>query len=303
MRMVAAAKVKRAENRVKAARPYSLALQEVFAQVLVPLLEQLRGQEDLSGHPLAPLVYQDTTGTGGSAGDSTKAKPGTTNIGLLVVSSDRGLCGAYNSTLMRVALRQIQQYQEVGLGVHLYLVGNKVIQAFAKHPLTQDLPRLGMMVNISTMPTPHDAQIIGDLMLQALQTRRVARLEVVSTEFVSMISNRVVTTTLFPPTPPPAQQKRTASKTAGLQAQWLLEPSPIALLETLVPQYLNNQIFSALLEAAASELAARMTAMTNATRNAGDLVNRLTLQYNKARQAAITQEILEIVSGAQALSA
>jgi len=288
MRMVAAAKVKRAENRVKAARPYSIELRKVFSGVFNEMRNHF--------HAISESRYVELF----------RPRP-VHNIGLIVYTSDRGLCGGYNSAVIRQALRLEREIRQRGLTPKFFLVGNKAIQAFARY---SDAEVLGRIANMTAAPTVEDANIIAETMLKAYQDGQIDTIDVLSTHFHSMISYKLQVTPVIPvrsiidwepeliPSFDDIQHSAPAHK---LKAEVLLEPNPIAMLDRLVPMYMSNVFYTLLLEASASELAARMTAMSNATNNAGDMINRLTIQYNKVRQAAITQEILEIVGGAEAL--
>jgi F-type H+-transporting ATPase subunit gamma len=297
MRMVAAAKVKRAENRVMAARPYSQELRRVFSDVYNEMLNQV---PTLEGSRYLQLL-------------SPRAGK---NIGIVVISSDRGLCGAYNSNIIRQALRLEKDLKARGYTPKFFLVGNKITQAFKRYGESEVL---GTMGNITAAPTHHDANAIAETMTQAYLDGRIDRIEILSTQFKSMISYNVRVTPVIPIKGRVDERQhnivhvdqdeshvyhRSADReeTRGLQPESILAPDPIQVLDQLVPMYLSNMFYIMLLEASASELAARMTAMTNASKNAKEMIEKLTIQYNKVRQASITQEILEIVSGAQALS-
>jgi F-type H+-transporting ATPase subunit gamma len=288
MRMVAAAKVKRAENRVKAARPYSAELRKVFSDVFNEMRNHLN---EISTSRYLELF-----------------KPRSVqNVGIIVYSSDRGLCGSYNSAIIRQALRLERELKERGLTPKFFLVGNKAIQAFSRYSNSEIL---GQLSNMSSAPTIADANKIAETMVQAFLDGKIDTIDVLSTKFVSMISYKVQITPVVPvksfidwePELVPSYEDIHYTVPANrLHAELLLEPSPVKTLDQLVPMYLSNVAYILLLEAAASELAARMTAMSNATNNAGEMINKLTIQYNKLRQASITQEILEIVGGAEAL--
>lgn len=289
MRMVAAAKVKRAENRVKAARPYSIELRRVFSAVFNEMKNHF--------HSISGSRYMELF------------KPRTVqNIGIIVYSSDRGLCGGYNSSVIRQAFRLEREIRERGLTPKFYLVGNKAIQAFARYSNSEVIGRMG---NMTSAPTTQDANLIAEAMVKAFLSGQIDTIDVLSTHFNSMISYKVQMTPVIPvrshidwePELIPSYDDIQHSVPPGkLKSEMLLEPNPTDMLDKLVPMYLSNVFYTLLLEAAASELAARMTAMSNATNNAGDMISQLTILYNKVRQAAITQEILEIVGGAEALT-
>ncbi len=295
MRMVAAAKVKRAENRVKAARPYSAELRSIFSSVANELKNNLG---ELGGTRYAELL---------------KPRP-VRNIGIIVYSSDRGLCGSYNSSIIRQALRLEREARARGLNPKFYLVGSKVIQAFARYAPEAEV--LGRLANMTAAPTVQDANLIAENLVEAFLKGKIDTIDVLSTQFVSMISYKVQITPVLPVTShidwePELVASGSLLASMGdpfvvspgyVKPELQLEPGLVSVLDKLVPMYFSNIFYILLLEAAASELAARMTSMTNATNNAGDMIDRLTIIYNKGRQAAITQEILEIVGGAEALT-
>jgi F-type H+-transporting ATPase subunit gamma len=280
MKMVAAAKVKRAEGRVKAVRPYGDALRDVFEMVY----DEVAAQPSLvEASQYAKLFIKRPVKT----------------VGIVVMSSDRGLCGSYNSTIIRQAFRLEKELKERGLTPKFYLVGNKFIQAFKRY---SDSPVLGRIANMTASPSIHDANAIAETMVQAYMNGEIDSIEVFSTHFVSMISYKAKMMPLIPLRGFDDTPEEASSKRAELKNELLMEPDASSAIERLLPIYLSNLLYVLLLEASASELAARMTAMSNATKNAGDLISKLTIQYNKARQTAITQEILEVVGGAQAIS-
>jgi len=161
---------------------------------------------------------------------------------------------------------------------------------------------MGSLTNVTAAPGVHDANQAADTLVNAYLKGEIDKIEILSTRFISMIAYKLEMASVFPIESDPKQASIVTNGTiTPAKAVLELSPDPVTILDQLLPMYLKNRIYSAMLESSASELAARMTAMSNATKNAGDMINRLTIQYNKLRQAAITQEILEIVSGAQAL--
>jgi F-type H+-transporting ATPase subunit gamma len=289
MKMVAAAKVKRAETRVKANRTFSNELRLVFRDVYEAMKNQ---QNDIEKSIYASLLTD---------------KP-LKNVGVVVISSDRGLCGSYNASVLKQTVALDQQLKEEGYTPKYFLVGNKIIRSFATH--LPDSEALGKMGDLGALPTLEHAEEIAQALFQAFHLEQIDAIKILFTHFHSLVTYRV---TLMPVLPlkglieevhhsiPSVEDVYAGHITDEIEPETVLEPSPVKVLDALLPQYLTNQIYRCLLESVASELAARMTAMSNASNNAADMITKLTLQYNKARQASITQEILEIVSGAEAL--
>jgi F-type H+-transporting ATPase subunit gamma len=292
MRLVAAAKVRRAQEQVIGTRPFA----DRLAQVLYGLQTRLRF-EDAN----LPLLRRRDVQT----------------VGILVVSGDRGLCGGYNANVVRRAEARSKELAAEGLNYRFILVGRKAIQYFQR----RDQPISATFSNLEQIPTAAEASKIADELLSLFLSEEVDRVELIYTKFVSTISSRPVIQTLLPLDPQGFEdaedeifrltvrggefqverQKVTASESRSFPKDMLFEQDPVQILDALLPLYLNNQLLRALQESAASELAARMTAMSNASENASELIKTLTLSYNKERQAAITQEILEVVGGAEAL--
>lgn len=292
MRLVAAAKVRRAQEQVIATRPFA----DRLAQVLYGLQTRLRFEDaDL------PLLRKRDVQT----------------VGLLVVSGDRGLCGAYNSNVIRRAETRAKELKAEGINYKFILVGRKANQYFQR----REQPIVASYSGLEQIPTAAEASEIADQLLSLFLSETVDRVELVYTRFVSLISSRPVIQTLLPLDPQGLEvgddeifrlttrggqfqverDRVSAPAPQSFPQDMIFEQDPVQILDALLPLYLNNQLLRALQESAASELAARMTAMNNASDNASDLISSLTLSYNKARQAAITQEILEVVGGAEAL--
>ncbi len=292
MRLVAAAKVRRAQEQVIATRPFA----DRLAQVLYGLQSRLKFEEtDL------PLLKQRQVKT----------------VALLVISGDRGLCGGYNTNVIRKAEIRSQELAAEGLNYRFILVGRKASQYFKR----RDQPIEASFTGLEQIPIASEASTIADELLSLFLSDEVDRVELVYTRFVSLVSSRPVIQTLLPLDPQGLEvpddeifrlttkggvfqverQKVAGPTPAEFPQDMIFEQDPVQILDALLPLYLNNQILRALQESAASELAARMTAMNNASDNAKELVKTLNLTYNKARQAAITQEILEVVAGANSI--
>jgi F-type H+-transporting ATPase subunit gamma len=291
MRLVAAAKVRRAQQQVIATRPFA----DRLAQVLYGLQSRL-SFEDVQ----LPLL------------DVREIKC----VGLLVVTGDRGLCGGYNSSIIKKAELRAKELKAQGINYKFILVGRKATQYFQR----RQEPIVETYIGLEQIPTAAEASNIGEQLIASFLGEEFDRVELVYTKFVSLIASRPVIQTLLPLTPQglevqddevfrlttkggsfEVQREKMASKVEAFPRDMIFEQDPTQILESLLPLYLSNQLLRALQESAASELAARMTAMNNASDNAKSLIGSLTLTYNKARQAAITQEILEVVGGAEAL--
>ncbi|MEN9216206.1 MAG: F0F1 ATP synthase subunit gamma [Gloeomargarita sp. HHBFW_bins_162] len=292
MRLVAAAKVRRAQEQVLATRPFA----DRLAQVLYGLQSRLQ-LENLD----VPLLQQRPV----------------KRVALLILSGDRGLCGAYNANVIRRADTRITELKELGLDYVLIPVGRKATQYFTRrqHPIDRSF------TGLEQIPTAEEARRISQEILSLFLSEDVDRVEVIYTRFVSLISSKPVVQTVLPMSlqglePQDDEIFRLTTREGRLEVErrpqtqppgelfpqeMVFEQDPVQIFSALLPLYLNNQILRALQEAASSELASRMTAMNNASDNAKALIKTLTLSYNKARQAAITQQILEVVSGANAL--
>jgi F-type H+-transporting ATPase subunit gamma len=265
MRMVAGAKLRRAQETIEAARPYAERMRATLAEVA-------RAQKD-SDHPL--LVRH----------------PAVRNVELFVVTSDRGLCGAFNANVNKMAVAVGRARQEGGAQVSVSTAGKKAREAFQRRApelLREHYPQ-------NTWVTFGQAAEIAAQFARRYAAGELDEVVLVYSEFVSAITQTPRTVTLLP---------FSAGESAHDSAEALpyeIEPDPAKLLSVLVPKAVEVEIFRALLENQAGEHAARMAAMEAATRNTEELIDSLTLQYNRARQAAITKELVEIVSGAEAL--
>ena len=278
MKMVAAAKVKKAENTVKAARPFSDELLHLFRKMLAAVGEYstigLKVERALDNYPEL-LVKKEVK-----------------SEGLLVITSNKGLAGAYNANIVKTALSRIKSNTEKGIKTVIYPVGQKAISAF-KHKSGNYELKEGY-ISIANEPTATGANIIAEDIAEDFVSGTIDKVDIITTHFNNMMSYNIVSWEVLP-------VKAEKADTEEIDALMEFEPSPHAVLQQLVPMYITNSIYQALLEANASELASRMTAMSAASNNAEEMINTLTIDYNKARQASITQELIEIVSGAQGL--
>jgi F-type H+-transporting ATPase subunit gamma len=270
MKMVAAAKVRRAQARVLAARP--------FTSHIVNLLKEIvRDCNPIDLQEMALLQRRPVK-----------------KVGIIVLSSDRGLCGSYNTNVCRAVLDRIHELQKEGKEVAVSLVGIKSVNFF-RHIKIEKLKTYTLL---PAVPTVQEAKLIANQVADMYEREELDAVEIISSHFISLLRSEVVNTKFLPVELPPKPELE------KLEPQRLFEPSVSEVLtRELLPKYIQNVVYQSLLEAAASELAARMNAMTNASNNARDLISGLTLVYNKARQASITQELLEIVGGAEALRA
>jgi F-type H+-transporting ATPase subunit gamma len=264
MQMVAASKMRRAQDRMSQTRPYAQKLRSVIGQLASANLEYKH-----------PYVLERKV----------------QRVGFIVVSSDRGLCGGLNSNLFKAALTAMKGWNEQGVAIDLCLIGAKATQLFR---------RIGGNVvsqaqHLGDKPGLND--LIGSVkvMLDAYDEGRIDRLFLVANEFVNTMAQKPQVQQLLPAPIDDSLQKREHSW------DYIYEPEPVALLDLLFKRYIESQVYQGVVENIACEMAARMVAMKSATDNAGNLINELQLIYNKARQAAITQEISEIVGGAAAV--
>jgi F-type H+-transporting ATPase subunit gamma len=267
MEMVATSRLKRAQDRVVAARPYAAALAEVITGLYDPVL--------VERFPLLRRV------------DAPKRSA------LVLITSNRGLCGAFNGNLIRRAGRRIEELEEQGVEVELHGVGRKGIGFFkyVGRPLATERQDIG------DRPTAEHAASLIQPLMDRFESGELDAVEVVFAKFVSALTTPPTVLPILPITAP------TAGRENGRVVQnFILRPSAAGIVEAVLPLYVRNQMYRALVETAASEHGARRTAMKNATDNAGEMIDSLRRTYNRARQAQITQEIAEIVGGADALA-
>ena len=272
MKMVAAAKLRRAQEALVSARPYARKMNE--------LLKHLVTKVDPSIHPL--LLEREVH-----------------RVVLVVVSGDRGMCGAFNGNIIKAAVDHVNTYYSNLLkepnGVRIVTVGKKATDFFSKRNYNLYAKHVGLFGNLHI---GHARTIIQQLTDDYLKGE-IDKVEVIYNEFKSVIQQKVVFEQILPI--PPEQIHKTNDIHALAQVDYIYEPSSNDIINLLLPKHLNFLMWHVLLESSTAEEGARMTAMNNATENAKELIRDLTLSYNKARQASITKELLEIVSGAEAL--
>jgi F-type H+-transporting ATPase subunit gamma len=264
MKMVAAAKLRRAQERVIAARPYSRKMLAVIAN--------LAGRVERAQHPLL-------------------AKREPKQVKLVVLTSDRGLCGAYNTNILRKAVEAVKQFKAEGKEVKVNVVGRKGRDFFRK----RSAYTLGKVWSDLGMVDYDKAADVGKNIVERFTAGETDEVYLLYNEFKSVIAQKVTLEKLLPVEPPAESDPFMAS------VDYLYEPSAESILSSILPKHIEVQVYRSMLESQASEMGARMTAMDSATRNAKDMIERLTLKFNKQRQAAITKEISEIVGGAEAL--
>ena len=275
MKMVAASRLRRAQERIQHARP--------FASEMRRVLDSLASRVDQTGHPL--LDPRLTPRAGGKAL-------------LIVVSADRGLCGSFNTNVIKAASTFIVENaaRQVALG----LIGRRGRDYFARRGFEVRYEQVNLFASLKF----DYAKGISDAAIEAFTSGEVDGVYIVYNEFRSVISQRVVVEKLLPIAHADIDTTKddtSASIGGGARTEYLFEPEPKEMFKRLLPRYVEVQVFRALLESNAAFYAAQMTAMDAATRNSAEMIEQLTLYMNKVRQAAITREIIEVVSGAGAL--
>lgn len=267
MKMIATAKLRGAQQRIVGARPYANKIGE--------MLSRLAAEDTLQSN----LFF--------TARESKK-------VCVVVITADRGLCGAFNTNIIREAASYINEELNNESAVSIFAVGKKAAEYFSKRNYTIEGKLIGVFGSLNYQSA---LQIYNDLIPKYI-SGEIDKIVLVYNEFVSMIQQRIVKVQLLPI---PYINKTEEEK--SYSSNYIFEPEQLLIFESLIPKHLKVQIWRAFLESNAAELSARMTAMDNATTNAQELIRSLNLTYNKERQAAITKEILEIVSGANALKA
>ena len=262
MEMVAASKIRRAKEQMEASRPYADKMREVVSHMANGQLEYK--------HPY------------------TQSRETVKRVGYILVSTDRGLCGGLNSNLFKTALQDMASWKEKDVEVDIAVFGSKALSAFKRYGVVAESVHMG--------DQPSVAELVGTItvMLDAYNEGKIDRLFLVENEFVNSMTQRPKVLQLIP---------IVSTELEELDYQWdyLYEPESKVVIDTLMTRYIESLIYQAVVENIACEMSARMVAMKSATDNAGDMIDKLKLKYNKARQAAITQEISEIVSGAAAV--
>jgi F-type H+-transporting ATPase subunit gamma len=272
MELVASARLRRAEARIEAMRPYADRMTEL-------MMGTAKASTSLQG--LALLQRREVR-----------------KAAIIPVTGDRGLAGAFNAQVLRQAFALERQLRGDGVEVHWLVAGKKgrSTLGFRRYKIDQS------WIGFSDRPSYHDAQAIARKAAELYESGEVDRVVIVYNQFVSALVQRVVERDLLPIPEEALAHGETEEREAALLGDFIYEPEPEEILQRLLPVYVETEVYRALLESAASEQGARMTAMRNASGNAADLISSLTLDMNRARQAEITQEILEVVAGADALT-
>jgi F-type H+-transporting ATPase subunit gamma len=274
MELVAAAKLRRAQARIEAMRPYADTMRELISGV---------GRAAGSGSVRLPLLQQ---------------REQTSATLVIPLTGDRGLAGAFNAQVTRRAFAVERQLSDGGQTVRFIGVGKRgrSTLTFRRRELS------GSFIGFTDAPAYSDAQAIAHRAAELFVEGEVDRVVLVYNTFVSALTQTVTEQEILPISAEVLETGEEERRDDALRGDFIFEPEPEEILERLLPVYVETQIYRALLESAASEQGARMTAMRNASKNAGELIDTLTLEMNRARQAEITQEILEVVAGADALS-
>jgi F-type H+-transporting ATPase subunit gamma len=281
MEMVAAARLRRAEQRIDHLRPYAEGMRKLTRQA----------SERAGGIPRVPVMVE---------------RENVKRVGIVLVTGDRGLAGAFNSNIIREGMRMAAKVRSEGAEPSFAVVGRKGVSAltFRKQEIS------GSYIGFTDRPAFSDAREIGEEMTARYVDEDLDRVELVYNRFVSPLTQHVWRQTLLPlqqaevigeGAEEDSEEEETEAESAQSRSQWEFEPEPEEVLARLIPEYVTISVYRALLESAASELGARMTAMRNAAENAETIMDDLTLEMNRVRQSEITQQILEVVAGAEAL--
>ena len=266
MKMVAAAKLRRAQDQALASRPYTSLMDKIVSKI--------------SSKATGPSI------------DLLTGKPENKTQLLVVFSADRGLCGGFNGSITRSVKKEINDLQKNNVNVKLLMVGKKSADSLNREYGNLFIDKIE---GKSAKPNYADAEVLATKIIDLFENGDFGVCRVIYNKFVSAIAQEVTFKSLIPAE---VQINEEDKDTASI---YDFEPSEEEILTDLLPRNLATQLFSSQIESTASELAARMTAMDNATRNAGEMIDKLTLQYNRTRQAVITSELIEIISGAEAL--
>ena len=284
MKMVAAAKVKKAENTVKASRPFTQELTSMFKKLLDNVgtfsSSTLKIKTAVDNYPELLQIREVKT------------------VGLLVITSNKGLAGAYNANVVRMAVKTVEEYHSKGIKTLLFVVGQKGIAALKRRCKDYNCTIEKTYLGVANNPSGEGAKLIIEDMSEYYVSHKIDKIEIITTRFKNMMSNFTEMWEVLPLKGLNDDYEKRHDNI--LEPLMEFEPDMHHILQKVVPMYISNIVYQALLEAQASELASRMTAMSAATTNAEKMIKTLTIDYNKSRQAAITQEIIEVACGANA---
>ncbi len=297
MKMVAAAKVKKAENAVKTSRPFTLELYKMFSwaykETMKNKCNKIRTQNSIDNFPVLLEKREIKT------------------VGIVIISSNKGLAGAYCANIVRYSLNLIKKLSEEGKKIKVYIIGQKAIPAIKNAQNQYDFEIKKTYINILDGVNSSSAYVVASALADDYINKEIDSIELVTTRYKNMMTYNTESWQLLPAVVDGVvkdfrkkeldQELKVKEDTQKIEPLSEFIPSLNSVLSSVVPMYITNIIFQAFLEAQASELASRMTAMSAATNNASDMISTLTVEFNKARQAKITQEITEVISGAGAL--
>ncbi len=284
MKMVASARVRKAEMTVKASRPYTQALNEMVGKLLVSVgdysAETLKIKSAIDNYPALLRVGEIKS------------------VGIMVNTSNKGLAGAYNANVVRRVLKKLEEYSAQGIKTYLFVIGQKGLNTLKKKISSYNCEIVKSYLSLANKPTPENSHIVTEDIAEYFVSGKIDKIEIVTTRFKNMMSYYVEDWVVLPLDSVEAIKERLHDNVIDPLMEFA--PDKHNILQKVVPMYITNIIYQSLLEAQASELASRMTAMSAATTNAEKMIASLSVEYNKTRQGAITQEIVEVVSGANA---
>ena len=284
MKMVAQAKVKKAETTVKASRPFTENLKIIFKKMLSYVYDfddsTLKIKSPIDNYPELLKVRE------------------VKSVGLLINTSNKGLAGAYNANVIRKTLAKIKEYSAMGIRSYLFIVGQKGIVSLKRKIVNYDCEIAKTYLAVANKPTPDSAKLVTEDLADYFVNGKIDKIEIITTRFKNMMSYFVEDWKVLPLKTLTEDHDKLYD--GIIEPLMEFEPDKHNILQKIVPMYITNIIYQSLLEAQASELASRMTAMSAATSNAEKMISKLSLEYNKLRQAAITNEIVEVVAGANA---
>jgi F-type H+-transporting ATPase subunit gamma len=268
MKMVAAAKLRKVQDRMLNFRPYAMRMQSVLSDLAKVAEREI--------HPLLVLRPRKT-------------------VEVIVLTSDKGLCGAFNANILRTSARYIENLKNEGIAISLSVIGRKSRDYFRR----RNVPMRKTWIGLSGRITYSNAQEIANDLIENYSNETIDEVIFIYNEFKSLIAQKITMMKLLPIGT--IDKEEGGTKEPSIFGDYMYEPSRAAIFEQLLPKHIEVQIYRALLESSAAEEAARMTAMENATKNCGELITKVTLLANKVRQASITKELMDIVGGVEAL--